>query len=112
MNKILELREKKAKAWEDTKAFLDSKRGTDGMLSAEDTAIYDKMEAEVVNLGKEIERLERQASIDAELARPTAAPITNNPGMSMNGEDKKGRASNEYRQAFWKAMRNKNSYDV
>ena len=30
----------------------------------------------------------------------------------MGGEDKKGRASNEYRQAFWKAMRNKNSYDV
>lgn len=112
MNKILELREKRAKAWEDAKAFLDSKRGTDGMLSAEDTATYDKMEAEVVNLGKEIERLERRASIDEELARPTSSPITNKPGSAMGGEEKKGRASNEYRQAFWKAMRNKNSYDV
>jgi len=112
MNKILELREKRAKAWEDAKAFLDSKRGTDGMLSAEDTATYDKMEAEVVNLGKEIERLERRASIDEELARPTSSPITNKPGSAMGGEEEKGRASNEYRQAFWKAMRNKNSYDV
>ena len=47
------------------------------MMSAEDTASYDKMEADVVNLGKEIERLERQASIDAELNRPTSTPITN-----------------------------------
>jgi HK97 family phage major capsid protein len=112
MNKILEMREKRAKAWEDAKTFLNSKRGNDGMLSAEDTGTYDKMEAEVVNLGKEIERLERQASIDAELARPTASPITNKPGSNMNGEEKKGRASNEYKLAFWKAMRNKNSFDV
>ena len=62
MNQILELREKRAKAWEAAKAFLESKRGTDGLLSAEDTATYDRMEADVVNLGKEIERLERQAA--------------------------------------------------
>lgn len=75
MNQILELREKRAKAWEAAKAFLESKRGTDGLLSAEDTATYDRMEADVVNLGKEIERLERQAAIDAELNKPTS--ITN-----------------------------------
>ena len=66
MNKILELREKRAKAWDAAKAFLDAKRGNDGLLSAEDTATYDRMEADVVNLGKEIDRLERQAAIDAE----------------------------------------------
>jgi len=31
MSKILELREKRAKAWEAAKAFLDSKRGSDGL---------------------------------------------------------------------------------
>ncbi len=67
MSKILELREKRAKAWEAAKAFLDTKRGEDGLLSAEDTASYEKMEKDVVDLGKEIERLERQAAIDAEL---------------------------------------------
>ena len=36
MDKILELREKRAKAWEAAKAFLDSKRGADGLLAAED----------------------------------------------------------------------------
>ena len=63
MNKILELREKRAKAWDAAKAFLDSKRGTDGLISAEDTAVYEKMETDVVNLGKEIDRLERQAAL-------------------------------------------------
>ena len=112
MNTILELREKRAKAWETAKAFLDAKRTKDGLLSAEDTATYEKMEDDVVNLGKEIERLERQAVIDAELSRPTASPITNQPGFNANGETKKGRASEAYNEAFWKVMRNKHSFDV
>ena len=105
MNKILELREKRAKAWEAAKNFLDSKRGTDGLLSAEDTATYDKMEADVVALGKEIERLERQANIDAELARPTSNPITNQPGADRGEEPKIGRASEAYRVDMLKALR-------
>ena len=64
MNKILELREKRAKLWDSTKAFLDSRRNENGLLSAEDTATYEKMEADVVSLGKEIDRLERQAVLD------------------------------------------------
>lgn len=106
MNQILTLREKRAKAWDAAKAFLDSKRGADGMLSAEDAATYDKMEADVVNLGKEIERLERQAVIDRELDQPTSSPITNKPGV-MDGKTKSGRASDEYKTAFWHVMRSK-----
>jgi len=111
MSKVLELREKRSKLWEDTKAFLDSKRTEEGLLSAEDTATYEKMEAEVVNLGKEIDRLERQAAIDLELSKATTNPIRNNPNSKTEAE-KTGRASNEYRNAFWTTMRNKNSLDV
>lgn len=112
MKKILELREKRAKAWEAAKAFLDSKRGGDGLLSAEDTATYEKMEQEVVDLGKEIERLERQAAIDAELNKPVSEPITNKPNNNPDGEEKKGRATDRYKKTFWNAMRRKNFYDV
>ncbi len=112
MKKILELREKRAKAWEAAKAFLDSKRGGDGLLSAEDTAAYEKMEQEVVDLGKEIERLERQAAIDAELNKPVSEPITNKPNNNPDGEEKKGRATDKYKKTFWNAMRKKNFYDV
>lgn len=108
MSKILELREKRAKAWDAAKAFLDAQRGKDGMLSAEDTATYDKMEADVVALGKEIERLERQASIDAELAKATSTPIATKPGAGGKApEEKTGRASDEYKGSFWNAMRAK-----
>jgi len=111
MNKIITLREKRAKLWEDTKAFLDNKRSDNGLLSAEDTASYEQMETDVVNLGKEIDRLERQAVLDLELAKPTSMPITNKPSQQQEPE-KTGRATNEYRQAFWKAMRSKNSFEV
>ena len=107
MNKIIELREKRAKLWESTKAFLDSRRNENGLLSAEDTATYERMEKDVMNLGEEIKRLERQAVIDLELSKPTSSPISSKPGMK-DEEEKTGRASDEYKSAFWNAMRMKN----
>lgn len=112
MSKVLELKEKRAKAWEAAKAFLDSKQGSNGLMSAEDAATYDRMEAEVVDLGKEIDRLERQAVIDAELAKATSTPITNKPNAQVAGETKTGRATDEYKRAFWNNMRNRNSYEI
>lgn len=106
MSKILDLREKRAKAWEAAKAFLDTKRGTDGLISAEDTATYEKMETDVVSLGKEIDRLERQDALDRELSKPLNAPLTDKPNMP-GMDNKKGRASDEYKKAFWNVMRSK-----
>ena len=104
MNKISAMREKRAGLWEQTKSFLDTHTDKDGKLSAEDAAAYDQMEQEVVDLGKDIERLERQASIDAELATPTSQPLTNQPGQDGQ-ETKTGRASDEYRKAMLQALR-------
>lgn len=103
---ILELREKRAKAWEATKAFLDSHRTDKGTLSAEDDATYSRMEQEITDLGKEIARLERQEALDAELNRPVNKPLTGKP---MNGKEtaKTGRATDEYLQNFWNMMRSK-----
>ncbi|UYO64319.1 phage major capsid protein [Acetobacterium wieringae] len=111
MNKILELREKRAKVWEDAKKFLDEKRNQDGLLAAVDIEVYEKMEADVVGLGKEIDRLERQKSMDLEFSKPLNTPITGKPtGMT---ESKSGRGSDEYAQSFWNAMRNKSlSFEI
>ncbi|SCY25437.1 phage major capsid protein [Alkaliphilus peptidifermentans] len=111
MNKILQLREKRANVWENAKAFLDSRRGENGLLSQEDTTTYEKMEEEVVALGKEIERLERQATLDLELSRATSNPITSKP-TNLDEPERKGRGSREYVQAFWNAMKSKSSLDV
>lgn len=99
---ILELYDKRAKAWEAAKAFLDSHTDKDGNLSAEDAAAYDKMEKEVVELGKSIDRLQRQQAIDNELSRPASSPITNAP---KNSKPAGFRASNEYKAAMLTALR-------
>ena len=112
MSKILELREKRAKAWEAAKAFLDAKSIDGAFVSGEDTATYERMENEVMDLGKQIDRLERQATIEAEMRGATASPITNIPKAGALGEEKTGRASAEYKRAFWNSMRNKMSYEV
>ena len=51
MTQIMELMDKRAKAWEAAKAFLNSHSQNGGMVSAEDAATYDKMEKEVTNQG-------------------------------------------------------------
>jgi len=107
MNKILDLREKRAKAWEAAKAFLDTKRGENGLISAEDNAVYEKMETDVVSLGKEIDRLERQEALDRELSKPLSNPITEKPNNSIKENTKTGRASDEYKKSFWNALRSK-----
>ena len=112
MNQILEMREKRVNLWNAAKAFLDSRRAEDGTLSLEDAATYEKMEADVVRMGKEVERLERQEMLDLEFDRPTSRPLTSAP-ETLNSKTKVGRASDEYKTAFWRSMRDKTvSFEV
>ncbi len=112
MNQILEMREKRVNLWNAAKAFLDSRRAEDGTLSLEDSATYEKMEADVIRMGKEVERLERQEVLDLEFDRPTTRPLTSAP-ETLKDKTKLGRASDEYKNAFWRAMRDKSvSFEV
>lgn len=109
---IQELREKRNKAWDTARDFLDSKRNASGVLSEGDSKTYDALEAEVVNLGKEIKRMERQKQIDAEMNAPTSTPVVSTPGMHISTQEKTGTASAEYTAAFWNNIRNRNFADV
>lgn len=102
---ILELREKRNTAWNAAKAFLDSHRTDKGTLTAEDDAIYCKMEQEIADLGKEISRLERQEQLEAELSKPVNTPLTSKPTTGKQPEAKTGRASDEYKSGMLKALR-------
>ena len=106
MKTINDLRTQRARVWEQAKAFLDEHRDENGILSGEDTETYERMEADIVNLGKEIERQDRLDAISRELNAPTAAPLTSKPDNSK-AEVKTGRASDEYKLNFWNAMRTK-----
>lgn len=103
---IKELIEKRAKAWETAKSFLDSHRNENGVLSAEDSETYDRMEKEITDLTKEVERLNRQKAIEDELNKPMGTPLTGKPGAGVADDQAKSfRARDEYRKAALSALR-------
>ena len=108
MNKILAMREKRGEVWDKAKAFLNEHQDENGMLSPEDAAQYERMEQEVVDLGHAIEREERAAQMERELNAPTMAPLASRP--EARPDSRTGRGSNEYKAAFWTAMRNRGGH--
>lgn len=103
MSKIVELREKRHSLWEQTKNFLEEHRDGNGLVAAEFVDQYDRMSADVAALGAEIERLEKQAEMDAMLRQPTTRPVQNAP--MARKDNVKPTATDEYNQAFWALMR-------
>ena len=110
---IVEMRNKRAKAFESAKAFIES-HAVDGILSAEDSATYDEIEKDIKKYDEAIGRMERLEAMDAELSKPVSTPITEKPEKATE-DIKRGRASDSYRDAFWNQARAKNgsiSYEV
>ena len=87
---IQELMEKRAKAWDTARDFLDSKRNANGLLSEEDSKTYDAMEQQIVDLGKEIERQQRADQISQQLSAATTVPIVGAPGTHVIEPQKQG----------------------
>lgn len=105
MSKILEMIEKRNKAWEGAKAFLDSKRDKDGLISEEDAKAYDEMEKKVHNYSLEIERLQKIEEMDKELSKPLSDAIVTKPMKVDDKPEKKGRARDEYKESMLTALR-------
>lgn len=105
MSKILEMIEKRNKAWEGAKAFLDSKRDKDGLISEEDAKAYDEMENKVHNYSLEIERLQKIEEMDKELSKPLSDAIVSRPMKVEDKPEKKGRARDEYKESMLTALR-------
>ena len=114
MSKINELRTKRAKAWDKAQAFLATNRDEKGILSPENVKIYEGLEQDIVNLGKEIERQERLDAMEREMAAPVSTPITEKPENTKKPDTKVDRASDAYTKAFWTQVRAKDgvSYEV
>lgn len=100
MTKITELQDKRARIWKQAKDFLDAKQKESDVLSAEDNATYEKIEQDVVNLGKEIDRRHKQEEIEATLNQPTSQAITNTPADGTLSNKQTG-----YTKDFWQMMR-------
>ncbi len=102
---VQELMNKRANLWNQAKSHLDNaKRDANGFLSAEDAATYDKMEKDLQNYDSEINRLKAAEERERNLSQDTSDPLVSSP---VGADNKTGRASKEYSQAFWNMMRNK-----
>lgn len=108
MSKINDMRIKRGEIWDKAKKFLDDHQNESGLMSAEDTATYERMEQEVVDLGHAIEREERAAEMERELNAATNTPLISRPEKAVTG--KQGRASDEYKNAFWRMVRNRGGH--
>lgn len=103
---ITELIEKRNKSWNAAKAFVETKRDKDGILSEEDAKTYAEMEKRVKDISAEIDRMQAMEAMERELNKPTSTPIIENPMNTRSEKPKKtGRASDEYKQAVLNALR-------
>ena len=116
MNELMNLRDKRVQTWNAAKAFLDSHRGADGTLSAEDDAIFNKMMDDVDKLGKEVVRLEKLEALDVEMSKATSKPLASAPVTRLDEDapvSKTGRGTKDYTRNFWNVMRSKSvSHEV
>ena len=101
---LQELMEQRHKVWNQAKEFVETHKNEKGLMSDADYEIYASMEAEIENYTREINRLEREKELDQVLSKPTSKPLTSTPG-NHSGEEKTGRARNEYKQAMLNAFR-------
>ena len=106
MTQIMELMEKRAKAWEAAKAFLNTHSQNGGMVSAEMPHL--RQDGEGSHRPHPRHRAPRQEQIDKMMSAPTSAPLTGKPGAKDEPEDKPGIASKAYRSAFWNNIRKRN----
>lgn len=102
---IKELIEKRAKVWETAKSFVDTHEDKNGLLSAEDTATYNKMEKEIEDLTAAIDRQRRAEQREVDLSKPLNSPLTSRPYKETQTGNKSGRATDEYKKAMLSAMR-------
>ena len=103
---ITEMLEKRARLWESTKKFLEDHTDKDGKMTAADAEAYEKMEADIKEMTKTIDRLEKQVELDKKFALPTSSPLTGKPQTAVLGaEEKKGTASDAYKKAMLTALR-------
>ena len=94
---IKELFDKRRKLWEDAKNFLNTHQDANGLLSAEDAATYDKMEADIQAYTSQIERQQRQENLNAQMSAWNDNPMVTAPGAGTERPDARtGVASSNY----------------
>ena len=102
---IMQMIEKRNQAINAAKNFAASHKNENGVLNDEDYAAYEKMEKEIQNISREINRMQREAAMEQELAKPINTPITTKPFKDDTAKEKSFRAEDTYKNAMLGALR-------
>ena len=101
---IMQMIEKRNQAIEAAKNYAAAHKNENGTLSDADYAVYEKMEKDIQDISREINRMQREAAMEQELSEPVNSPLIGKPYKADN-DVKTGRASNEYKSAMLGALR-------
>lgn len=102
---IMQMIEKRNQAIDTAKNFAVSHKNENGVLNDEDYAAYEKMEKEIQNISREINRMQREAAMEQELAKPINTPITTKPFKDDTAKEKSFRAEDTYKNAMLGVLR-------
>lgn len=82
-----QLREQRARLWEEAKAVMDVAQNEKRRLTPEETAKFDALDADIEKLGKEIEQAERAEARDRDLSAPLREIPRPQPGSESAGQE-------------------------
>lgn len=107
MDKILEMRQKRAALVQQAREILNKAEAEKRDLTAEEQQQWDRMMADVDAMGAQIEREERQQALERQLAQSQGrlAGGQDPPGGDGQQHNSDPRASQEYRAAYWQQFR-------
>ena len=99
---LTDLHEKRNNLWEQAQTFMNSR----AELSAEDCAVYEKMNADIAALGRQIDAMESHRQMKDQLSAPTSKPLVSKPGATLPP------ARDTYSDAFWDVLRGRGISNV
>ncbi|MFD2704078.1 phage major capsid protein [Salibacterium lacus] len=105
MDRILKLRQERARLVKQMRELIETAESEKRSLDEEQ---YQRMEKEVDRLGTEIEREERLNGIESEMDQRDGRSAHQDPSQDPQGQEQRNvhpRATEEYRNAFWRAQR-------
>lgn len=100
-----ELQALKNLAWNDCVAYLEQHTNDEGIISAEDKAVYDEMVAKVDAYDSQIALLEEVEKREKAMNQATSTPIVAPTKDKEEKGEKTGRASDAYRKIFMDYIR-------
>ncbi|TFJ92142.1 phage major capsid protein [Lentibacillus salicampi] len=102
---IIEMRENRANLVNQARELVTNAEKEKRDFNQEDQQQYDRIMKEVDELKNKIDREEKLSALENDLNEPVNQPHKTQP-KDQNKNQKQGRASDEYKNAFWQVFRN------